>query len=260
MEEFMLKVSGALKVLATLEPLEAYTQSALTCFYSTYREEIYREVLSNPLLKEAIEACSRFVNAANKLSGTSQSLSGQTILYSIEKIGRFTKASRRKPFLVLCDCLSLPEYAYIFIWCACKNTPSDILFAVNPGGKTRTFEYLAKNYLDLFSLEKVSLEKIADGLSRKLNCSGHMFFREIDYLVHEFEKVGFISVRDMVKIFYEKTSSLIKSLNTLLTDHMLLLITDHGYDVMSKNGRVYPYHKWTGEPSLSVIAPVLVLW
>lgn len=87
-----------------------------------------------------------------------------------------------------------------------------------------------------------------------------MLFREIDDLVHKFERFGFTNLQDMIRTFYTSIFNLIKSLDALLRDHILLLVTDHGYDVMLKDYRVYPYHKWTGRQSLSVIAPILVLW
>lgn len=128
LREFMLEVNNALKILLLSEPLEAYMQSALTCFYATYRENAYREVLSNPLLRNSIMACSRFINAVDKLSSTTQSLLGQTILYSIMRIENCIKTSGKKTFLILCDCLSLPEYAFIFTWYTCRSTTSDIFF------------------------------------------------------------------------------------------------------------------------------------
>ncbi|MBS7605959.1 MAG: hypothetical protein QXO15_09995 [Nitrososphaerota archaeon] len=258
MKNFMLEFYSALRTSTSLEPLEIYVQSALICFYSAYKEEVYREVLSNPLLEKAVEACNRFIGAVNRMSGTAQSMSGQTILYSIRRIENFTRVSRRKPFLILCDCLSLPEYAFIFTG-ACKFSFSDMLFMINPGGKTKTFEFLAKNYLNVDYSKEPSLEDIANGLTRKLSCSGCTLFREMDILIHRFEKVGFTSLRDMVKVFYERISSLIASIKAHSIDHPVLLLTDHGYDVISKDGRIYPYHRWSGESSLSIIAPALVL-
>ncbi|MEM2322825.1 MAG: hypothetical protein QXV23_02715 [Candidatus Bathyarchaeia archaeon] len=259
MKYFMLELYSALRTSTSLEPLEVYEQSALTCFYSAYKEEAYRKVLSNPLLEGAIDACDRFIGAANRLSSTAQSMSGQTILYSIRRMENFTRISGRKPFLILCDCLSLPEYALIFTEFAHKVSSSDMLFMINPGGKTKTFEFLAENYLNVGYSKEPSLEDIANGLARKLNCSGYTLFREMDRLIHKFEKVGFTSIRSMVETFHESISSLTASIKALSTSHTVLLLTDHGYDVMSKDGRIYPYHRWSGEPSLSIIAPALVL-
>ncbi len=259
MKYFILEFYSALKTSTSLEPLEVYEQSALTCFYSAYKEEAYRKVLSNPLLEEAIDSCCRFIGAANRLSRTIQSMSGQTILYSIRRMEDSTKISGRKPFLILCDCLALPEYAFILTEFAHKLSSSDILFMINPGGKTKTFEFLAGNYLNVDYSRELSLEDIASGLARKLNCSGYTLFREMDMLIHKFERIGFTSIRSMVEAFHGGISSLIASIKALLTSHTVLLLTDHGYDVMTKDGRIYPYHKWTGESSLSIIAPALVL-
>ncbi|MEM0048904.1 MAG: hypothetical protein QW253_02325 [Metallosphaera sp.] len=259
MNNFIQEFDRAFRTSASLEPLEIYEQSALTCFYSAYKEGAYRKVLSNPLLEGAINACGRFIGAANRLSSTAQSMSGQTILYSIKRIENFTKISKKKTFLILCDCLSLPEYTLIFTEFADKVSFRDMFFMINPGGKTKTFEFLAENYLNVDYSKEPSLEDIANGLARKLNCSEQMLFRDMDRLIHKFEKVGFTSIRSMVETFYESISRLVARIKALSTSYTVLLLTDHGYDVMLKNGRIYPYHKWSREPSLSIIAPALIL-
>ncbi len=259
MKCFILEFYSAVRTSTNLKPLEVYEKSALTCFYSAYKEEAYREILSNPLLEEAIDDCSRFIAAANKLSSTVQSISGKTILYSIRKIENFMKISRKKPYLILCDCLSLPEYVFILTKFADKLYSSDIFFMINPGGKTKTFEFLAERYLNIGYSKEPSLKDIVNGLSKKLNCSGNSLFIEIDRLIHKFENVGFTSIRNMIETFHESISNLIAYIKDLSTSHIVLLLTDHGYDVKLKNGRFYPYHRWSGESCLSIIAPALVL-
>jgi len=173
-----------------------------------------------------------------------------------------TRDLREPLYIILCDSLSLPEYMFLLYAFHRFVSAEKAFCAVNPSGKTATFKYLAKEYLGIEMLPsstEVTMRNISEGLRKKLGASGASIFRDIDMLIHyggEYKEID-----DMISILFKITNKLcIEVKNWLNNKYKVLILADHGYDVL-RNKNVWTLtHKWEKEKlCISPFIPILMM-
>jgi len=195
----------------------------------------------------------------NKLSECAVAISGASILYAIKKASSLLKACGKKPFIILCDCLSLPEYVYLYDRLINRIQPNALLYAINPGGKTKTFEHLAKAYLNIVSKE-ATMKDIAKGLQEHMEAAGWLLYRDLDYLVHRHEKEGFTSLSDLAVSLFRAVKELASKIDRLSEQYCLLVMSDHGYDVIARDDEWRLTHRFKcGELNLSLFSTTILI-
>lgn len=169
----------------------------------------------------------------------------------------------REPFyIILCDALSLPEYMFL-LYSFHEFVSADKAFcAVNPGGKTATFKYLAKEYLGikkLPSLEEVTMRNVSEGLREKLGASGSSVFRDIDTLIHHGGE--YRDVDNMINSLFKIINKLHNKVeNWLNNKYKVLILADHGYDVLRNDNIWALTHRWEKEKlCVSPFVPILIM-
>jgi len=262
---FTHEVHNALKLSLKNEALKEtwirrYSHILFSCLCAAYgSNSLCAVVSSNPLLHRPIRFGRRFIEAMNRLSERAVAISGASILYAIEKAGGLLKARGKKPFIILCDCLSLPEYVYLYDRFTDRVQPGALLYAINPGGKTKTFEHLAKAYLNIAS-EEVTMKDIAKGLQGRMEAAGWLLYRDLDDLVHRHGKEGFTSLLDLAVSLFRVVEELALKIDRLSEQYCLLVMSDHGYDVATRDGQWCLAHRFKyGELNLSLFSTTILI-
>jgi len=221
----------------------------------------FSEVESNPLLTtlaDEVRTLLTSINSIIKRRVTESSVYLESIIDVLERI----RNSRESLYIILCEALSLPEYMFL-LYTFHEFVDVDKAFcAVNPSGKTATFKYLAKEYLGIKTpspMEEVTMKNVGEGLRQKLGASGTSIFRDIDMLIHY--GGGYEDVDDMIESLFKITNKLrIEVENWLNNKYKVLILADHGYDVL-RNVNVWTLtHSWEKEKlCVSPFVPVLIM-
>jgi hypothetical protein len=221
--------------------------------------ELCKLVFSNPLLEDPIKRGREFIRFMIKLSGMGPMLSGESILYAIERAERILMKSKKRPFIILFDGLSLPEYAYLYDNFSRKISSDGLLYAINPGGMTKTYEYLTSIFLKSPS-ENVSMGILGEMLEKRFGAVDSKVFRMIDELVHKSQLEKFADPFSMASSLYMAIEDIVSRINVLSENYRILILSDHGYDVSSEEGMWYLSHKFSSEkPCLSIFSAMMII-
>jgi hypothetical protein len=225
------------------------------------RQERFPEVESNPLLQtltQDVSALISHINLSLHSKVAESSLYLENAFGFLEKV----KSSSKYLYIVLCDALSLAEFMFITSTFSDLIKVNNALCAVNPSGKTATFKYLAQEYLGMKihdPLEEVTLRNVAENLRVKLGASGCQLFRNIDVFIHFGREIQ--SFEDMSGELFKIVNKLCdKITNWRDNDYNVLVLADHGYDVLKSINLWTLTHSWDKDRlCASPIVPVLLV-
>ncbi len=221
----------------------------------------FSEVESNPLLTALTDDVRTLITSINSLLRRRVAESSVYLKTAIEVLERM-RNSREPLYIILCDALSLPEYMFLLYTFHESVSVDKALCAVNPSGKTRTFEYLAKEYLGIKTLqplEEVTMRNVGEVLREKLGASGFSIFRDIDMLIHHGGE--YRNVDEMIESLFKIANKLQKEVeNWLNNKYTVLILADHGYDIL-RNDKVWMLtHTWEKEKlCISPFVPILII-
>jgi hypothetical protein len=172
-------------------------------------------------------------------------------LSSIKLRGGTTKTTR---YLLLCDGMSMVEALYI----AYRLRPSFIGVILNPGGVTETYKLILEPHAYFKQDRQITLNDIAQRIAGELGAEGYYVFREFDERIHSGR---IVRASDAIDLMYGVTLKLANKLEYLRKEYnaTILVLSDHGYDVIPEAGSVYRLdHRWRPR-SLSILSPLLVI-
>jgi len=260
LREYVIKLSESLRLSIRNGPLERYMNILFACLCAAYgKVEFCEQISLNPLLEDPIRVGRAFIEAMGRLSRRWFTISGESILYSIERAESVLKTYRKKPFIILCDGLSLPEYTYLYDKFSRATRPDGLLYAINPGGMTKTYEYLTSILLGSRS-EELTMTIVGELLEKRFKAAGFMVLREIDELVHKAHLEKFPRPYDMAVSLHKAVEEIALKISALSEDYCILVLSDHGYDVSIEEGECSPFHKFSGEgPCLSLFSAMLII-
>jgi hypothetical protein len=260
LREYVFNLSKSLRLSIGNESLNKYTNILFASLCAAYdKMELCKLVVSNPLLEDPIKRGREFIRFMVKLSGMGPMLSGESILYAIERAEKILMKSKKRPFIILCDGLSLPEYAYLYDNFSRKISSDGLLYAINPGGMTKTYEYLTSIFLKSPS-ENISMGILGEMLEKKFRAVDSKVFRMIDELVHKSQLKKFTDPLSMASSLYMAIEDIVSRINILLENYCILILSDHGYDVFLKEGMWYLSHKFSSkEPCLSIFSATMII-
>jgi hypothetical protein len=219
------------------------------------------EVEGNPLLTALTDNVRILVIGINSLLRRRVAESSIYLKNAVDFLENL-KNSREPLYIILCDALSIPEYLFLlYIFQEFVNV-GDALCAVNPSGKTMTFKYLAKEYLDITvpaSLEETTLKSIGEGLRKKLGASGFSILRDIDMLIHYSGEYSHVD--DMINSLSKIAEKIRREVQERFDNgYEVLLLADHGYDVLKRENMWTLTHRWDVEkPCMSPFVPILIM-
>lgn len=238
---------------------KAYRLLAKTVLEAT-DQVISLEVDSNPVLSGIKHELSKLINSA------SQAVDAQADVLSalpgiLEDAQMKLRASGKGAYVFLCDCLSLCELMFLVYALRDSLRGDYVSCAINPSGMTSTFKYLAWAYLPIKEVpDEVYMKTVGRALERKLKARGHFLFRDIDMFVHQTQKKDFKNLDELLGELYKIIEQLYVHIQSLLSSYSVIVLADHGYDIVKVNNKWELTHKWTkGKPCLSPIVPLLVV-
>ncbi|MEM3693682.1 MAG: hypothetical protein QXI39_06655 [Candidatus Bathyarchaeia archaeon] len=219
------------------------------------------EVSQNIVLRNLTDLLSGLLLDLRRQVESKATESGPALIEAVRQAERVAKASKRGTHVLLCDALSIPEYLFLFhSFCIDRQ---NAFFAVNPSGKTATFKYLAQNYLKVPvpEGEELIMRTVAEGLAKKLGASCHRPFRGLDDLIHSTAEEGFETLEGMIDALFEAVEKLRRDILKLCGGRSsVLVLADHGYDVIPKGGKFFLTHGWLiGRECASPFVPILVI-
>jgi len=221
----------------------------------------FSEVESNPLLTTLTNDVRTLVEFINTIIQRRVAESSVYLKNAIDALERM-RNSREPFYIILCDALSLPEYMFLLYTFHEFVSIDKALCAINPGGKTATFKYLAKEYLGiktLPSLEEVTMRNVGESLREKLGASGCSVFCDIDMLIHYGGE--YADVDNMINSLFKITNKLHDEVENLLNNkYKVLILADHGYDVLRSDNIWTLTHRWEKEKlCVSPFVPMLII-
>jgi len=242
------------------EPKQVYALMVKVVLHAA-DQAYFSEVESNPLLTTLTNDVRMLVGNINLLLQKRLAESSVYLKGAIDILERIRNV-REPLYIILCDSLSLPEYMFLLYTFHDFVSVDKALCAVNPSGKTATFKYLAKEYLGietLPSLEEVTMRNVSEGLREKLGASGSSIFRDIDMLIHyggEYKDVD-----EMINSLFKIANKLHKEVkNWLNNKYKVLILADHGYDVLRNENIWTLTHRWEREKlCVSPFVPILTI-
>ena len=242
------------------EPERVYALMLKTVLHAVNQAR-FQEVESNPLLTSLIANVRTLIVSINSLLWKRVTETSIYLKSTIDVLEHM-RNSREPLYIILCDSLSLPEYMFLLYTFDEFVGIDKALCAVNPSGKTATFKYLAKEYLGiktLPSLEEITMRNVAEGLREKLGASGASIFRDIDMLIHYGGE--YMSTDDLINSLFKIVNKLhIEVKNWLDNKYKILILADHGYDVLRRNNVWVLTHKWEkGKLCISPFVPMLLM-
>jgi hypothetical protein len=238
-----------------------WTASKENDFYGTLLSAVADGVYGTSLISAYNPFLNEIRGQAMKLSKISlqmlqQGLCSPWICEALrEAVGQLIPRPRH---IIICDGFALHDalfLAYKF------EDKAKLFFAINPGGKTKTYEYLIKYCPGLESIrestyEKVTLNLVGELLSKAIHAS-YEKFDDFDKLIHSKECIP--NLQELKAALYRTINKLIsKIVNCIYAGNSVLLLADHGYDMDIENCILF--HEWTPQKgSLSILAPFMVI-
>ncbi len=160
-------------------------------------------------------------------------------------------------YVVVCDGLSIIDATYIAYRFKRENMEPFIIPLINPGGATETFKFILepRSYLKGYNL---TLNDIARVIAEKMRAKDSIVFRGYDETIHKLKNVD---AAEIVRTMYGLASSLYNKITHLKKEYnsCVVVLSDHGYDVIESSGGLYDVNHFWSPKSLSVIAPLLII-
>lgn len=171
------------------------------------------------------------------------------------------RASKKRVYIILCDAFSLPEYLHTIYEFAESISVNNALCSINPSEKTATFKYLAQEYLKIkvSSSRKIVMQDVDNALRQKIGASSrNRPFRSVDNLIHYHE---FKTLDELTTALFKIINKLHKEIkNSLSQGYNVLIIADHGYDLIRNTNTWKLTHRWDKDKiCTSPFVPLLLI-
>lgn len=254
MVDALLKDVQEFKHLANINVKEAYGMLLAATINGVYGTEVMP--IENPILNKISEKTHRICEiAVEKLN---QGLYGFWICEALREIIDMATLHPNRRYVIICDALGIHDFLLLTYEFGGRVRP---MFAINPGGKTKTFEYMVKQCPILRrtyirEVDEPSLALIAKIVAQHIGASSERY-DDFDKCVHFTSTKDF---RGLVTTLYRPLEKLLTKVKIYLNSGFtVLMLADHGYDINPINFTLY--HGWTSRAglSLSILAPLLVV-
>ena len=241
------------------QPKEVYALMQKIVAHGVERN-LFTEIESNPVIWELNSSVYKLIERIDILIKTRLTESSLYLSDAIDLLERMKKTDKPM-YILLCDALSLSEYMFLIYYFHNLIDLKNTLCAINPSGKTSTFKYLAEEYFKLrlvSSSNETTMNTIAETLRIRLNAKGCSVFREFDRLIHE--DVKYSDFNSLLDALFNVVSNLQKRIDALVDDnYKILILADHGYDIIFSEEGWTLTHKWREGMCLSTLVPILTI-
>jgi len=165
---------------------------------------------------------------------------------------------RKNPrYVILCDGLSIIDSTYLIYRMRKRLMKPFAALLINPGGATETYKFILEPHTYIQNIN-VSLNDVARVVAEKVSAKDAVIFRDHDEAIH---RLKMIHGTDIVDQMYKLTSRLYDKIIQLKNEFngIVMLFSDHGYDVVERGSDLYEVNHFWGPHSLSIIASILVI-
>jgi hypothetical protein len=250
----LLKDIQEFKNLTNVSVKEAYEILLATTIDGVYGRKVIP--LENPVLNKISEKTHRICERVAEM--LKLGLYGLSICDALREVIDVGTLYSDRRHIIVCDALAIHDVLLLSYEFEGRIRP---IFAVNPGGKTKTYEYMIKQ-CPIFrrtlirEVDEPSLTLIARIVAQIIGASSEKY-DEFDRSIHSSPTKDF---RGLVTLLYRPLEKLLTKVKIHLNaGYTVLMLADHGYDINLTNFALY--HKWSPRagPSLSILAPLLVI-
>jgi hypothetical protein len=244
------------KHLTNQRAKEGYRTLLVTIIEGVYGIRLNQ--LTNPILHRIGEKSRRICEIA--VGMLRQGLYGPWICEALREAVEVVKPQPNRKHVIICDALAIHDALLLAYYLEGRVKP---IFAVNPGGKTKTFEYMLTQCPLLKErvggVDKEPTLTLIAKLVAQLVAASSEKYDDFDTCVHSTlaSAKDFEVLTTLLYTTFEKLLSKVKLyLNMGFTVFML---ADHGYDIDPNSFTLY--HRWDPKAtlSLSILAPLLVI-
>jgi hypothetical protein len=167
--------------------------------------------------------------------------------------------SRDTKHVIVCDALALHDILFVTYEFE-EKTRTFLTF--NPGGKTRTYEYLIKNCHELKGFVtyyggEITLNLVGQAIAKSIGAS-YEKYDKFDRLVHSIgSQNDFESLLESLYNVIEELVAIVR--RRIDANFSVLVLADHGYDINPQTLTLT--HQWDpgGQGCLSILAPFMVV-
>lgn len=212
--------------------------------------------LEDARLIHAVDTIKKFLEKvfelSNKYKASLSSVAREVYRMAIREM-------RDKPlkYIVLCDGVSIIEALYT----ALKMRSSTFIgVIINPGGNTETYKFIIKPHEYSTREAPPSLKEIAQSIADEVGAEYKVFRGIDDAITNNSGKP--MKPSTIISLLYNITSELLrlfKSLKRGKPNAAVMMISDHGYDVVPRGLEAFELQHCWSPRALSILAPLVVL-
>lgn len=160
-------------------------------------------------------------------------------------------------YVIFCDGISIIDTTYIAYRLKKEHMEPFIALLINPGGVTETYKFIFEPHSYLQGTN-ITLNDIAHKIARSISARDTIVFRDYDEAIHQLRDVH---STDIIDKMYGLTSRLYNKIIQLKNEFngTVLLLSDHGYDIIEKNMNLYEVKHFWRPHSLSIVASLLII-
>jgi hypothetical protein len=232
---------------------EVYRELLATVMDSVYGTNLKR--FHNPILERMEQNVRRLCQTPSNAMKQ-----GYYTSWICEVLGEaYRVMSRNAKHVIVCDALALHDILFITYEFG-ERTRSFLTF--NPGGKTRTYEYLIKHCPELKELVayyggEITLNFVGQAIAKSIGAS-YEKYDKFDRLVHSMGPQN--DFENLIESLYNLMEELITIVRRYADSNFsVFMLADHGYDVNPQTLTLT--HKWDpmGQGCLSILTPFIVV-
>jgi len=188
----------------------------------------------------------------NNYSANLSALAQEMFRKALMEVSKLPKSLPR--YVIMCDGLSIIDATYIAYTMKKEGVNLFVAPLINPGGVTETYKFVLEPHAYLRGVN-FTLKDLARKIAEMVNAKGFTVFGDYDRTIHQLKDV---EVSNIVDTMYRLTLKLYDEI-IRRRNFVVIVLSDHGYDIVEKSASLYEVrHSWSPS-SLSVIAPLLVV-
>ena len=213
-------------------------------------------VITNPILAKMFKKIKNMINLVAMIAN--RDLTGNNLCDTLKIALYKLRSITNKKYVIVCDALGFHDV--LFILYKFHERPTEIFYGINPGGVTRTFEFIIKTCPALqhtiIRKEKITLADVKRAITSIIYGSGEEF-RDIDNAI--MKSPEFSNFDDIVNYLYQPVSILVNKIEKYLhTNNNVFIIADHGYDINLHKMKLE--HCWKSDVfTLSILVPMVII-
>ena len=259
------ELQGFINTLSRYIDLDDYKEAYKVIFEIFYQavnhrsfllnKDLYKDARLSIVLYHARRLLNIVTEIVDKYSASIHALARETLRRAYALLAEVPEDMPR--YVVICDGFSIIDAVYIAFRLKRKSMELFIAPLINPGGITETYKFILEPHSYLRNTN-LTLNVIAHNIAERVHAKDAIVFRGYDDSIHQLRNVH---ATDIIDTMYTLTSKLYGKVMKLKNEFngIVMLLSDHGYDVTVRDVNLYGVEHCWRPHSLSVIASLLIV-